>query len=116
MATLIISQSASFGQMTNSIVSRLVGLNSSMPRLQEAIATASSGYEGVPGTEFEIGNPGTNGMPGPNLFGVQADPATPGKNGTAYSYAVGQLQQQWATFWAAAADYISALDNGGQTF
>lgn len=112
MATLVISNGASFGQATNSIVQRMVGLNSSMPRLQEAIATASSGYEGVAGTEFEIGNTGDNQPPGPNLFGVQADPDNPGKNGQAYSYAVGQLQTEWMKFWTAAAPYINALDNG----
>lgn len=112
MTTLVISQGASFGQMTSSIVQRLTSLNSSMPRLQEAIATASSGYVGLPGTEFEIGNDANNQAPGPNLFGVQADPDNPGTKGQAYSYAVGQLQVEWAKFWTAAASYIEALDNG----
>ena len=112
MATLVISQGASFGQMTNSIIQRMSSLNSSMPRLQEAIATASSGYDGVPGTEFEIGNTAANIPPGPNLFGVQADPDNPGKNGQAYAYAVGQLQTEWMKFWTAASPYIQALDNG----
>ena len=112
MATLVISQGASFGQMTNSIVQRMVSLNSSLPRLQEGIATASSGYTGLPGTEFEIGNTAPSIPYGPNLFGVQADPDNPGKNGQAYAYAVGQLQIEWQKFWTAAAAYINALDNG----
>lgn len=116
MTTLVISNACSFGQQTNSIVSRLVGLNESIPRVNEAIATASSGYEGVQGTQFEIGNTGDNQPPGPNLFGVQANPATPGENGQAYAYAYGQLLLEWEKFWTAASAYIAALDNGSGGF
>jgi hypothetical protein len=116
MTTTIVSANApyTFGQLTNQNVARLLSLNTALTRLHEAIATASSGYTGEPGTEFEIGNP-NNGGPFPpvaqNLFGVQAS-ATPGEQGQAYSYAIGQLFSTWETFWAAAAPYIEQLDNG----
>lgn len=127
MSAIIISNGSSFGAMTNQMVARLVGLHTAIGRLSEAIATASSGYEGVPGTEFEIGNSGNSGAPmpalrgpvipaapstAPSLWGVYADPETPGKQGQAYSYAVGQLRNEWEEFWAKAERYIQALDNG----
>ena len=116
MASIVISNNVSFGQMTNQIVSRMTGLNSSMPRLQEAIATASSGYTGVPGTEFEAPTGNMTAPTTSNLFGVQPDAETPGKKGTDYSYAVGQLQTAWAAFWTQAAPFIEQLDNGIPTY
>jgi PAB1-binding protein PBP1 len=98
--------------MTNSVVSRLAGLNTTVLRLNEAVATASADYGGVPGTEFESGSMGGMGPYAPNNFGVQPDPASPGVNGTNYADAVGQLATQWAAFWALAAPYIKTLDNG----
>lgn len=103
-----------FGQMTNQLVGRLIGGNSQMVRLQDAIATASSGYGGVPGTEFEApvtGNQGPLGNPS-NLFGVVPVADEPGKAGTDYAYAVNSLATAWATFWATAEPYIEQLDNG----
>lgn len=113
MTALIISNNVSYGQMTNQIIGRAHALNATIPRLQEGIATASSGFEGIPGTQFEVGG-GGNGTG--SLFGVQADPANPGQQGTAYSYAVGQLLAEWAKFWTAAEAYVSALDNGIPTY
>lgn len=108
MSTVIISNSVSYGQMSNQAVSRLVALNAQLERLKDAIATASSGYTGTAGTEFEAGDP----LSGPsNLFGV-APSATPGEQGSAYSYAMGRLNEEWATFWAAAEPFIEQLDNG----
>lgn len=112
MAALIISTGAQFGAMTNQIVGSMYRLNSAMPRLQEAIATASLGYTGTPGTEFETAIPGSNQPYVPNLFGVQADPQNPGAQGNAYRYAAEQLEAEWVKFWTAAASYIQALDNG----
>jgi hypothetical protein len=113
MAALIIPNSTTFGQMTNSVVSRLAGLNTTVARLNEAVATASTGYTGVAGTEFESGGGGM-GMPypGANNFGVQADATAPGANGTAYSDAVTALAAQWEAFWVLAAPIIKTLDNG----
>jgi hypothetical protein len=114
--------------MTSSVISA----NTSMGRLAQAIATASSGYQGISGTEFEIGNPtnvmnsaGSVGMPdqppraaprasmtaNQNLFGVIASD-TPGEQGQAYAYAVNQLNTAWQTFWTAARPFIEQLDNG----
>ena len=113
MPALIIPNSTTFGQMTNSVVSRLAGLNTTVLRLNEAVATASSGFTGTAGTEFESPSAGM-GMPyaGGNNFGVQPDAETPGANGTAYADAVTALAAQWATFWALAAPIIKTLDNG----
>jgi hypothetical protein len=113
MAALIIPNSTTFGQMTNSVVSRLAGLNTTVLRLSEAVSTASAGFTGTAGTEFESPS-GSMGMPYPsgNNFGVQPDSTTPGANGTAYADAVTALAAQWATFWAAAAPLIKSLDNG----
>ena len=111
MVALVIPTSTTFGQMTNSVVSRLAGLNTTVLRLNEAVATASEGFTGTPGTEFES----ATGMGGPyqsNNFGVVPDATSPGANGTAYSDAVTQLAVQWAAFWALAAPYIKTLDNG----
>jgi len=117
-ATIISTQgSYTFGAMTTQTISRLISTNTQMARLTEAIATASSGYTGTPGTEFELptGNMVTpQAVPvGTNLFGVVPDPAEPGKNGTDYAYAVNSLSTAWATFWEAAKAYIEQLDNGG---
>ena len=121
MTATIISPTGSytFGQMTTSMVSRLISCNSQMERLADAIATASSGYTGTPGTQFEapsgaVGTP-LGATPGTNLFGVVPDPAEPGRNGTDYAYAVNSLEAAWQTFWTAAEAYINQLDNGGGT-
>lgn len=127
MSAIVISNGGAFGAMTNQVVARIVALNTSIGRLSDAIATASSGYEGIAGTEFEIGGKSNSAsaplpvrgpvMPSapstaPSLWGVYADPDVPGKQGQAYSYAVGQLQLEWQKFWAEAERYIQALDNG----
>jgi hypothetical protein len=107
MTATIISNSMqyTFGMMTNQAISRMIALNTTMARLNEAVATAASGFDGVAGTEYEIG-------PVPNTFGVQPDPAAPGTKGQDYSYAIGQLATAWQAFWATAAPYIEQLDNG----
>jgi hypothetical protein len=114
MTAVVISNMTTFGSMTNNAVGRLLSLNTTLERLKDAVATASSGYEGTPGTEFEA----VSGVPGPtsggNNFGVQPDPAEAGKQGTDYAYALNQLTAQWATFWTAAQPYIEQLDNGTQ--
>jgi hypothetical protein len=122
MAALVIPSQPPFGGMTNQTISRLVDLNSTLPRLQEAIATAASGYEGIGGTEYEAPLPVTNGTLPRNIpfvpvnnFGVQPDPANPGANGTAYAYAVGVLATAWTNFWLAAGPSIQQLDNGSRT-
>jgi hypothetical protein len=112
MAAIIIPNHTPFGSMTNQTTSRLLGLNTTMARLKEAIATASSGYVGTPGTEFEMPVMGDN-MGVQNNFGVQPDPETPGKQGTDYAYAVNVLAEAWAAFWTAAEASIQQLDNGG---
>lgn len=112
MAAIIINNNTSFGGMTNQTTARLVNLNSQIPRLQEAIATASSGYTGTPGTQFETPIPGANEPAMPNNFGVSPDPAAAGAQGEAYAYAVGVLAEHWATFWEAAGPSIEQLDNG----
>jgi hypothetical protein len=121
MTATIISNSGNytFGQMTTQLVSRLIAANTQMVRLAEAIATASSGYEGTPGTQFEApsGNVATPAgtAPGTNLFGVIPDPAELGRNGTDYAYAVNSLEAAWQTFWTAAEPYVNQLDNGGNS-
>lgn len=115
MTATIISNNPSytFGAMTNQVTSRLIGVSTQMERLNEAIASASSGYTGEPGTEFEAPN---NIMAGtaPNLFGVipDPDPAAAGNKGKDYAYAMNQLYAAWQTFWTAARPYIEQLDNG----
>jgi len=117
MTATIISTTGNFtfGAMTTQTVSRLIATHTQMGRLRDAIATASSGYTGTPGTEFEAPQPG--GMVGPltanNLFGVMPDPAEPGRAGTDYAYAVNSLEAAWAAFWTAAEPFIEQLDNGG---
>jgi len=111
MAALIIPQSTSFGSMTNQAVSRLLALNTMMERLKDALATASAGYVGVAGTQYEANNMMDN-MQVPNNFGIAPDPANPGQSGTDYEYAVNTLAGHWATFWAVAQPSIEQLDNG----
>lgn len=114
MTTTIISPNPqyAFGQLTNRLISGLVTGNMTMRRLNEAIATASSGYDGTQGTQFEISATGTGVLVGSNLFGVVADPDMPGQKGSDYSYAVGRLHELWTTFWAEAEQYVDQLDNG----
>lgn len=102
MTATIISNAAPFGAATNQLVAGLYSADEAMERLRAAVATASSGYSGVPGTEFEDG---TN-------FGVSADATTPGAKGKDYSFAVDTLATAWATFWGAAKGAIEQLDNG----
>lgn len=83
-----------------------------IPRLSEGIATASSGYEGVPGTQFEAPSGSAAMLPGSsNNFGIVPSD-TPGEQGESYRYAVDALKAEWDTFWGAAQPYIAALDNG----
>jgi len=111
MAAIIIPNHTTFGSMTNQLVARINALHSMMARLQDAVATASAGYTGTPGTEFEQPMMGDN-MMQQNNFGIQPDPETPGQKGTDYAYALNVLSADWATFWAAAKDSIEQLDNG----
>jgi hypothetical protein len=93
------------------VIGKMTSLQTQMERLKAAIATASSGFQGTPGTEFET--PSTD-APN-NLFGVVRDNDAPGIQGTNYSYAMGQLAASWDTFWATAEPYIKQLDNGQAT-
>jgi hypothetical protein len=110
MTTTIISSGVAYGQMTNQAIGKLINLQTVLTRLQDAITTASAGYAGVPGTEFEFTGAGFTGAM-PNLFGVQAS-ETPGEQGSAYSYAMGRLHEEWAKFWTLAEPFIEQLDNG----
>ncbi len=112
MVALVIPNQTTFGQMTNSVVSRIAGLNTSVLRLNEAVATASESYTGTPGTEFEATTPAMGGMSVGNNFGVMADPDNAGVNGAAYADAVTGLTVAWQAFWTAATPYIKTLDNG----
>jgi hypothetical protein len=102
MTATIISNTPPFGLMTNEMVANLHTVNEQMTRLQEAVATAASGYGGTAGTEYE-GN-STN-------FGVLAS-ATPGEQGSNYAFALNTLANDWVTFWTAAVASIQQLDNG----
>lgn len=111
MAAILISNQQMtfpFGAQTNQAIGRLIGLNTTMARLQEAIATASAGFDGTPGTQFETPVPTGQQV---NLFGVQAS-ATPGEKGEAYRYAMESLNTAWEAFWTAAQPFVEALDNG----
>jgi len=111
MAALIIPTNTTFGSMTNQTISSLLRLNTTIERLRDALATASSGYEGVPGTQYEAGSGMMNSF-SPNNFGIVPDQATPGQNGTDYEYALNTLVGHWEAFWTAAEASISQLDNG----
>lgn len=102
-----------FGQLTNRMVGGMISANTNLERLSEAIATASAGYDGTPGTEFEVSN--TMGGGASNLFGVVASDV-PGQKGSDYSYAVGRLHELWSAFWDQAKPYVEQLDNGTSTF
>jgi hypothetical protein len=102
MTATIISNTPPFGALTNQAVANLHRVNEAVTRLQEAVATAASGFTGTAGTEYE----GTD-----NNFGVVPGD-TPGAKGTDYAYAIDQLSASWAEFWAAATPYIQQLDNG----
>ena len=105
MTATVISNAAPFGALTNDTVAGLFRADEAMGRLAAAVATAASGFEGTPGTEYEDN---TN-------FGVAADPAEPGKAGTDYAYAIDQMANAWNTFWSAAKPYLDQLDNGVRT-
>lgn len=102
MTATIISNAAPFGSATNQMIAGLYSVGEAIARLQAAVATAASGYEGEAGTEYEDG---TN-------FGVAADPNSPGTKGSDYAYAIGQLDTAWQTFWTAAKASVEQLDNG----
>jgi hypothetical protein len=102
MTTTIISNTPSLGLLTNRMVAGLFTVNEAVNRINEAVSTASSGYTGTAGTEFE-GDA--------TLFGVVASDV-PGAKGSDYSFAVGNLANAWATFWSAALSSIQEIDNG----
>jgi hypothetical protein len=102
MTATIISNTPPFGALTNQIVADLFRVNAAILRLEAAVGSAASGYTGVAGTEYEGSS--TN-------FGV-APSSTPGAKGADYAFAVGTLDNAWATFWLQAAGAIEALDNG----
>ena len=102
MTSIIVSNTPAFGAMSNQMVADARKVNDEISRLSAAVAAAASGFGGTAGTEYE-GN-ATN-------FGVVAS-ATPGAQGAAYAFALNSLATNWATFWAANAAYINALDNG----
>lgn len=114
MTTLVISTQPqyTFGAMTNRMTNALVNGNTMIERLKDAIATASAGFEGTPGTQFEVDN--VNGSE-PNLFGILAS-ATPGEQGQSYSYAMGRLHELWTEFWTEAQPFVEQLDNGTTGF
>jgi hypothetical protein len=105
MTATIISNVPPFGALTNRTIASLHSVNESLTRLQHAVATAESGYEGEDGTQFE--GVGTN-------FGVSPGD-TPGAKGKDYGYAIGVLAEHWATFWKAALPAIQSIDNGVRT-
>lgn len=112
MAAIVITNNSMafpFGTQTNQAIGRLISLNASLMRLQDAISNASSGYEGTAGTQFETPPEADQ---APNLFGVVQDPKNPGAQGAAYRYAMESIQAAWVQFWQAARDNIEALDNG----
>jgi hypothetical protein len=102
MTATIISNTPPFGALTNRAIAGLHDVNEAIVRLQDAVATAASGYEGTPGTEYEGAN--TN-------FGVVAG-STPGAKGSDYAYAVSNLATEWGKFWTAASPSIEQIDNG----
>lgn len=112
MTATIISTGTTFGSMTNQVVGRVTNINMSILRLQEAVATASSGYTGTPGTEFELGVGVSVIGSSTNNFGITPNPDAPGEQGLNYSYAINQLAAAWATFWNQALPYLQQLDNG----
>lgn len=102
MSTILFQQNMQFGAMTNNMVAMLFALNSTIPRLNAAIGTASSGFSGTAGTEYE----------GPtSAFGIAPSDA-PGAQGQAYASAMATIMQNWNTFWEAASGAIDAIDNG----
>jgi hypothetical protein len=98
---IIVSNAAPFGAMSNTMIDNIQSVTEAIDRLQAAAAAASSGYGGTAGTEFETG---TN-------FGVTPD-ATPGQQGAAWQFALGNLYTAWQNFLTAAQASITALDNG----
>jgi hypothetical protein len=113
MTATIISNQTPFGTMTNQMVNRFIQLHGQITRLREAVATASAGYTGVEGTEFETASFGAMPPAPPNNFGVQPDPETPGAKGSDYRYAIDSLATAWDTFWPIARPFLEQLDNGG---
>jgi len=112
MAALIIPNNTTFGSMTNQTVSNLLKMSTTMARLKDALATASAGYEGVAGTQYEAATMSMNTPFTQNNFGIVPKVDAAGANGTDYEYAVNTLATHWDTFWAAAEAAISQLDNG----
>ena len=101
MTTIRVDGTAPFVGMSNTTIASIHDAAEKIGRLNSAVANAESGYTGTAGAQFED-------LP----FGVTADPANAGKNGSAWAYAVQNLSTQWDTFMTAAKAYIDTLDNG----
>jgi hypothetical protein len=102
MSATIISNVPPFGASTNRTIANLHTVDEAISRLAAAVATASSAFQGTPGTEFE--GEGNN-------FGVVASDV-PGEQGLAYAFAVNTLATGWRAFWSTASPSIQQLDNG----
>lgn len=94
-----------FGSLTTNMVAALYNVNSTLPRLQAAIANAATGFSGTAGTEYEGNN---------TLFGIVPDPNNAGAQGEAYASAMVTITNAWDTFWQAASGAINTLDNGNR--
>ena len=101
MTTVRVDSAAPFGNMSNTTIASIHDAAEKIGRLNSSVANAESGYTGTPGAQFED-------LP----FGVTADPANAGKNGSAWAYAIQQLATEWNTFMTNAKAYIDTLDNG----
>jgi hypothetical protein len=105
-----------FGVMSTRLVTALIQANASIARITAGMATASSGFTGTAGTQYEIGSNTPLNPQGPtNLFGVIADANNLGANGVAYENAMNTIEAAWQTFWTDASAALQTLDNGSTT-
>jgi hypothetical protein len=115
MARVIFSMQPqyTFGTMSTRLVTNLIAANASVARITAGMATASSGFTGTDGTQYEVSSSmPPNPMAPPNLFGVVTEANSPGANGMAYENAMNTIETAWQTFWTAASAALQTLDNG----
>jgi len=102
MTAIVVDGSTPFGGMVNTAVDQLLTVIDDIHRANQAQAQAQSGA--TTPTAAALEGRGNN-------FGVVAS-ATPGEQGAAWAYALGNLDTALQSFLSANQGSITALDNG----
>ena len=101
MTAIVVNGETPFGGMVNTAIDNLVSAIQNIHRANLAVAAAESGAPSPVGAALETGN-----------FGVTPASGSPGTQGAAWAFALGNLDTAAQAFLTANIAYVTALDNG----